>query len=95
MSYDVTVDDSFNYTYNLAPFFKHFGADINSLHGLAAPDAERILTVALVRIAQTPTSELERFDADNGWGKWDTATNFLRNIRDDCRRNPDQTVEVS
>jgi len=96
MSYDVTVSDWFNYTSNMAPFFEHFiGRPLKELDGMAAPEADQHLTIALVRIAQTTFADLQEFDAANGWGTWDTAAKFLREIRDDCRRNPEEIVRVS
>lgn len=96
VSYDVAVSESFNYTSNMRAFFEYFiGLPLRELDGMPAFEVDRLLTVALVRIAQATVRELQEFDATNGWGDWPTAAAFLREIRDDARHNPTETTRVS
>lgn len=96
MSYDVTVGDHWsNYTSNLRPFFDHFGVPIRELEGVPGRIMADRIDAALARIIDTPLADLTAFNADNGWGKWTTAMNWLVGLRDAGRQNPDATVEVS
>lgn len=96
MSYDVTAEESYNITSNMRPFFTDMlGRSLESLDGVPAKEASRILTVALIKIASMTTRELQEYDADNGWGDWQNSTRFLREIRDDCYHNPQNIVHVS
>jgi hypothetical protein len=96
MSYDVAITESHNYTSNMRAFFEYFiGRPLRELDGMPAIAVERLITTALVRIAQADTRALQEYDSPNGWGDWETAADFLRRIRDDARRNPTETVKVS
>lgn len=98
MSYDIGTEETetHNFTSNMRVFFEHFlGCEVIDLDGTTSAEADRILTVALVRIAQTSSRELMEFDAQNGWGDWHNATEFLRTIRDNCREFPLSIVHAS
>lgn len=96
MSYDVAITESHNYTSNMHTFFEFFiGRPLRDLDGMPAFRVERLITTALVRIAQAGTESLQEFNSPNGWGDWETAAAFLRRIRDDAHRNPTETTRVS
>lgn len=79
-----------------AIFGKAWDDGLNALHNLPAEQARERLRAALVRIAGTPSSELVRFNAENGWGKVETATEFLRKFFDACCSAPEGAeVQVS
>lgn len=96
MSYDVTAEETYNMTSNMRAFFTTMlGRPLESLDGLDSNAVAPILTNALIKIARTSTRDLQEFDADNGWGDWETSTKFLRAIRDDCRHNRHNIIHVS
>ena len=90
MSYDVDVQhrgsvDRFNYTYNLSPFFRRFGLDINSFHGQPAEIVAARIVVGLEEAATIPLPLLkESYDPENGWGSVESAIGFLHDIRRAC-----------
>ncbi len=109
MSYDVylTIDTGGevpapvtygqNYTYNCAPMFRLAlgGNGINDLHGLRARDAIVKLEAAVSHMAHPDNEPTYRaMNPENGWGKHETATEFLEAILKDCRRHPLATIEV-
>lgn len=101
MSYDVSLTDEreadlwANYTSNMRPFFVEFVGGVREMDGRLAADVADAIDRGLSRIARTTSRDLEQWDAPNGWGSWQTATDFLRTIRDACRESPRAIVEVS
>jgi len=96
MSYEVdTADDSFNYTSNMAPFFKDFGAYPPSWDGKRAGDVAASIQTALLAIIDKSERELQEYDSPNGWGDWLGAMAFLVRVRDSCRRNPGAEIRES
>lgn len=68
---------------------------LKALDGLTAPAAAERLRKALDRIEATPSHELTKFDAPNGWGRHDRAAEFLRKICRACVNDPQAFVRVS
>lgn len=96
MSYDVdvgTADE--NYTSNMATFFRAFSAYPPEWHGRHRQEVGREIGEALRRIARTDRDILERFNAPNGWGTWESATQFLIRVYLGCFEELPDTVEVS
>lgn len=101
MSYDVYLEamrevDVFwqNYTSNCAPMWEAAGVDLPALTGTSAADAIPCLRDAVAAMEADP----ERFRAmnpENGWGRYESALEFLRSIRDACVENPDGRIRVS
>jgi len=97
VSYDVSIGEEwFNYTSNMREFFIAFGAYPMDWNGAAAKEVEISITYALQAIATHPTSYLQEFSADNGWGSWESALYWLWEIRDAVgRADPNQKIEVT
>jgi hypothetical protein len=66
-----------------------------ALDGMSAPAAAMKLRKALDRIDTTASSEMEKYNAPNGWGHYDSATDFLRKILRACVDEPRAVVRVS
>lgn len=59
----------------------------------AGVEVER-LAAAVARMEAAPRF-YRRFNPENGWGSYDTALDFLRELTDACRRHPKTTIRVS
>lgn len=109
MSYDVylmidtggdvpaPVTEGRNYTYNCAAMFRLAlgGNGINDLHGMRARDAVGRLEAAVAHMSHPDNEPTYRaLNPKNGWGKHETATEFLADVLKDCRRHPRATIEV-
>jgi len=66
-----------------------------TLNRLAAPEAAARLRSALARIDVTASRDLRRFDATNGWGDWESATEFLRKLHRFCVEAPTGKVRIT
>lgn len=97
MSYDVDAGmDWFNYTSNMRRFFTDFGAYPGDWHGRSRHEVADEIDVAIKQIEANDLNALKReYDASNGWGDVEGATQFLRDVRDACRYELPETVEVS
>lgn len=97
MSYDITAGGKwFNYTSNMHRFFTDFGAYPGDWEGQNRYEVADKLDVAIKQIESNDLDALKReYDAPNGWGEVGSATQFLREVRDACRRELPDTVEVS
>jgi hypothetical protein len=112
MSYDVSVGtDSFNYTYNLAPFFRDAIADygrgggMQELDGVTGARACMILRSAFEEIQRIYLNEngsvpgaarfCAKYDAANGWGSTVGAMIFLTQVLAACSQNRRRKVRVS
>ena len=107
MSYDVwleiTVDTGtdhnlwlldVNHTSNCAPMWRHAGADLREYDGKPASEAAGPLTEAVARMEADPDT-YRAMNPPNGWGDYDTALAFLREIAQACARHSKATVRVS
>lgn len=85
----------YNYTYNLCGFFNAFSVNpMFDLNGLTGREAANRITRALIQIMLKDADELrEEYDPPNHWGGVDTATEWLRSIRDYCVKHPDFILE--
>ena len=96
MSYDVTIgDEYFNYTYNLAQFFKHHDARPVEWDGQKAGAVAPLIADAFPRISLRGPVELDSYNPYNGWGSWQGATVWLTDVMIACLENPDATVEAT
>ncbi|WP_312356663.1 hypothetical protein [Agrobacterium sp.] len=104
MSYDVSLEVvkkttvySGNYTYNCSPMFvRAIGQDgINSLHGQKAKFLVDQLERAVAHISD-PDNEpfYKELEPENGWGSHEGATEYLKEILEACRNNPEGVFHV-
>lgn len=97
MSYDIDIhDEHFNYTYNVSPMFQlAFGEDgINIINKQCGRTASKILKNAINYFIENRV-KLEKLNPSNGWGSYDGALSFLRNVMDACNRHTRRRVSVS
>lgn len=107
MSYDVYLEidtggaepaalgDSLNYTYNCGPMFRlALGRDgINSLEGELAGTAIQTLRSGIAEMEDEP-GKYKALNPENGWGSYEGALQFLRDILTACVRHPKATIRV-
>ena len=97
MSYDVNAGkDWVNYTSNMRRFFTDFDVYPPDWDGASRHEVADRIDAALVSINVNQMSTLkDEYDAPNGWGTVDTAIGFLTRVRDACRYELPEKVQVS
>lgn len=107
MSYDVyltidtggeepaTVADCGNMTSNVAPVWRHVGADIAEFHGRTAFDCLPDLKLALKQLKATPRAFDHLVRGDGSWGRVESAIEYLTRLERDFTAHPKATVYVS
>ena len=98
MSYDVTVGDrEFNYTWNLALFFRTFQVHpYGDMRGRPASKVAETVTSGLEAIEKMDFDTLrEKYDPPSKWGTVPGAIEWLKSIREACLEQPDVTVEAT
>ncbi len=105
MSYDIyleietggaepaTVGREFNMTSNVAPMWRHAGANLAEFDGKTAGAMGPLLDAAIVRMMVNPDT-YRAMDPPNGWGDYEGCLEFLRELRDEFNRHPNATVRV-
>ena len=101
MSYDVSLTygdlekELGNYTYNCAEMFSRgSGMSLNRLNGMKASEAIAILEKGWLNMANKP-EEMKTLAPENGWGTYQGFKNYIKNILEACKDNPDATLEVN
>lgn len=108
MSYAVTIEcgtcghlgESFNPTYNLAPFFQwamhNSNVRVDGLRGLNGEPTKFALLMVSYAIEKCEIHpDLSEFDLPNGWGTGAGALKFLQKFRRALMENPNATVRVA
>lgn len=110
MSYDVDIGyECFNYTYNCAPMFnKAFNSIENfkkiidltgqsaipALDGMTGKQARIFLKDAIIYFEKNE-AELKKIAPINGWGDYDGALEFLKNIYNYCLKHGRSKLTVT
>lgn len=111
MSYDVCLEmldalrrpveifDVGNYTSNCAPMWGLALGDnmwLSDLEGQMAGNFIERLERAVAHM-QAPENEATyaAMNPTNGWGRYDSATEYLARLLDGCRRFPEATIRIS
>lgn len=96
MSYDVEVyGEEFNYTYNMARFFKDFDVYPPSWNGKDRTEVAKQIEAGIARIEAEDFEELaEDYNSENGWGDIHTALQFLRKVKAACEMQYSEIVKV-
>jgi hypothetical protein len=96
MSYDVSAGgESVNFTSNLGPFLDRFGTHPRTWQEQPRAEVATRIDTALAEIRSYSLADLkERYDPTNGWGDVEGAIRFLETVRDLCRREIPDAVEV-
>jgi hypothetical protein len=83
-----------NQTSNVAPMWRHAGADLAGFHGRIAADALPALRAAIATMEDNPAT-YKAMNPPNGWGDYDSCLEFLRGLVTDFTSHPKATVMVS
>jgi hypothetical protein len=105
VSYDVSVTldaggdepihvGDWNYTSNMAGAWREAGAQIHEWEGKRAGDCAAQLADALAVMVRDP-ARFRAFDAENGWGSYETLVPSLTKLLRILRMAPDAIVSVS
>lgn len=107
MSYDIyleidtggpepaTVYEIGNYTSNVARMWaKALGYRLADLHGKGAAESLPELERGVAAMESDPDGYRDMNPA-NGWGDYDGALDYLRQLRDGCARHPRTTIYIS
>jgi hypothetical protein len=90
----VSLDESFNMTSNVAPMYH--AADHLWIGDLNEKPAKEVIGMLRPAIAymETHPEEMRKLEPENGWGHFESALKFLRDILDVCADNPACIVHV-
>jgi hypothetical protein len=85
-----------NYTYNVSKMYSKAmgGFTINHLHGKKAIEAVKILQSGIIEMSKNP-NEYKKLNPENGWGSYEGAKRFLKDIMNACLDYPESIVYVS
>lgn len=92
---DAIVDDVGNITYNVCSmFYKALGGEgLKGLRGMTGEEALSILTKGLVSMLEEK-DEYKKLNPPNGWGSYEGAFEFLKNLKDACERHPKAKIAI-
>lgn len=99
MSYDVSLTgwgvqlESWNMTSNVAPMWRHAGADLATFNGKLAGDVLPSLEEAVARMERYPNT-YRKMNPTNGWGDYDSCLGFLRDLVTGFAEQPRAVVLV-
>lgn len=83
-----------NHTSNTSPMWRAAGCDLAEAHGKTAPELAAQLTRAVADMESRP-EHYRPMNPANGWGSYDTALTFLRELLAACELHTFARVEVS
>jgi hypothetical protein len=90
-----TVADIGNYTANVSPMWtRALGEPLADLHGRTAGGVVEQLDRAIAAMQAAP-GEYEAMNPANGWGRFEGALNYLRDLRAACAEHPKTQIRVS
>ena len=103
MSWDVSLhkkklmDDQIevgNYTYNVSPMYtKAMDITISELNGKICNEVIPILRKGILEMEGSPAM-YKAMNPKNGWGDYEGALGFLKDIYNKCLANPKYKIEV-
>lgn len=92
---EVCVTEVGNYTSNVSPMWAEaLGHRLRDLHGRRAGDVLDALRVAVTAMETNP-DEYRALNPENGWGSYDGALSYLRDLRDACAMHPNAQIYIS
>lgn len=91
------VCDVGNYTSNVSPMWRlALGHSLADLHGRQCVDCIPALTAAVDHMRDPANlATYEAMNPSNGWGKHDSATEYLARLLEACRKHPQASIYVS
>jgi len=87
------LDFDWNFTSNVAPMWRHAGADLASFEGRTAGDCLAVLDSAIAHMKANP-SVYRAMDPPNEWGSYADLVPALDRLAGGFRANPRATVWV-
>lgn len=106
MSYDVWLEidtggdepatipgADFNYTTNCARMWRHAGIDLRDCKGAPCSEAAGPIADAVKRMEDDPDT-YRAMNPANGWGDYEGALRFLRQIAEACAQHPKARLGV-
>jgi len=107
MSYDVSfrrmvenmegelyLNEDFNMTSNVGPMYRAALLDIGKLDKWSTKDVATVVIPAYEYMVAHP-DEMRKLEPENGWGDYESALKFLKEIIVTCLDHPECFVEVS
>lgn len=92
--YPAIVEDVGNHTSNTCDmWFKALENPISSLDGRSCREAYPEIDAAVRHMEANPAL-YRAMNPPNGWGSYETALQYLRNLRDACKRHPKASIQV-
>lgn len=82
-----------NYTCNVLEMFAEAGLSMRALDGMPCEMAAEQLSDAIARLEAEP-ERFRKLNPPNGWGRYETAVEFLRSFAALCRAHPLATARV-
>ncbi len=91
---EVEVVEVGNYTYNVSPmYYDSMGMGLNSFNDMKCTDAIPILKKGIESLQSNP-AKYKEMNPNNGWGNYEGALEYIRNLHDKCVRNPLCKIDV-
>lgn len=94
MEGELYLNEDFNMTSNLGPMYRAAGLDIGALDKYNCTDVAETILPRYEYLVAHP-DEMRALEPENGWGDYESALKFLREIYDTCLDHPECFVEVS
>ncbi len=96
--YEYQVHDCGNMTYNVSKMYREtFPAGMDGIHALAeikAADAIEMLRMVIGEMESNP-SKYKLLNPPNGWGNYESALQYIRNILVGCEQHPNCIIRIS
>jgi hypothetical protein len=85
-----------NYTHNVAKMWELAGVyeSLYNSNGRRANEILLNLKVGIKKMEKSP-EEFKKLNPENGWGDYDSALGFLKEIALACEENPDGKIYIS
>jgi hypothetical protein len=91
---DVEVSDVGNYTYNVSKMYgEAMGETLSYFHDMKAIDAIDLLYKGVIEMENNP-DKYKSMNPENGWGNYEGALEYLKELLNACVKNPNATIQV-
>lgn len=88
------VEEVGSYTYNVSSMYKKaMGGTLNVFYGMIGQEMISILEKGIEEM-ESNREEYKELNPNNGWGNYDDALKFLKDILNACKENPDAIFTI-
>lgn len=94
MEGELYLNESFNMTSNVGPMYQAARLEIANLDKMATKDVAAIIVHRYQYMVAHP-DDMRKLEPENGWGTYEDALSFLKEILVTCLDHPECFVEVS